>query len=149
MAMVGEKVINMPDSKVEQYLIDLMLTYQKIDSNLWLLDDEEHSLHGMAVMQAEPLVIVRVEVMDAPRNNLLEFYTKLLELNASDVIHGGYALENGKIILIGTLEYDTMDYGDFRATLDAFSLALTQHYPILSKYREKPATAGNAATAGA
>ena len=126
----------MADNKVEQYLIDLMFNYQQVDSNLWLVDDEEHSLQGAAIILAEPLVIIRVEVMDAPKDNCLELYTKLLELN-TDVIYGGYALENGKIILMGTLEYDNMDYNDFRAMLDAFSLALTQHYPILSKYREK------------
>ena len=76
--------------------------------------------------------------MDAPKNNLLELYTKLLELNSSDVIHGAYALDNKKIILLDTLNYDTMDYEDFRAILDSFSLALTEHYPILSKFRENP-----------
>jgi hypothetical protein len=126
----------MEENKIEQYLIDLMFTYQQVDSNLWLLDDAEHSLQGVAVMRADSLVIVRAEIMDIPKQNLLELYTKLLELNAADVLHGAYALENGKIILIDTLEYDTMDYGDFRATLDSFSLALIQHYPILSKYRD-------------
>ncbi|MDR1588312.1 MAG: YbjN domain-containing protein [Treponema sp.] len=124
------------ENKIEQYLIDLMYTYQQVEQNLWLIDDEEHSLRDVAVMLAEPLVIVRVAVMNAPRENPLEFYAKLLELNARDLVHGAYALEDGKVVLIDTLEYDTMDYGEFRATLDAFSLALTQHYPILSKYRK-------------
>ena len=114
-----------------------MLTYQPVAENLWLLDDAEHTLQGVVVMLAEPLVIIQAEIMDAPKQNLLELYTKLLELNAADILHGAYALENGKIVLIDTLEYDTMDYGDFRAALDSFSLALTQHYPVLSKYREK------------
>lgn len=127
----------MSDSKIEQYLIDLMFTYQQIDENLWLLDDEEHSLQGVAVMQAEPLVIVRAEIMDIPKDNLLELYKKLLELNATDMIHGAYALANGKIILVDSLIYNTMDFEEFRASLDSFSLALTQHYPILSKYRDK------------
>ena len=61
----------------------------------------------------------------------------MLELNASDIVHGAYALENKKIVLVDTLHYDTMDYEDFRAVLDSFSLALTEHYPILSKFREK------------
>ncbi|MDR2479972.1 MAG: YbjN domain-containing protein [Treponema sp.] len=129
----------MTESKIEQYLIELMLTYQQIGPNLWLLDDEERRLQGVAVMLAEPLVVVRAEVMDAPEHNQAELYTKLLELNAADVLHGAYALESGKIILIDTLEYATMDYEEFRATLDAFSLALTEHYPVLSKYREKAA----------
>ena len=128
----------MADSKIEQYLIDFMITYQQVDNNLWLLDDEEHSLQGVAVMQADPMVIIRAEIMNIPKNNLLELYTKLLELNASDIIHGAYALENKKIVLIDTLHYHTMDYEDFRAVLDSFSMALTEHYPILSKFREKP-----------
>jgi len=131
----------MAESKIEQYLIDLTLTYQQIDKNLWLLDDEEQALQGVVVMQAEPLVIIRAEIMDVPKNNILELYTKLLELNAADIIHGAYALEKDKIVLIDTLHYETMGYEDFRAALDSFSLALSDHYPILSKYREKSSSA--------
>jgi hypothetical protein len=131
----------MAESKIEQYLIDLMITYQQVDKNLWLLDDDERSLQGVAVMQAEPLVIIRAEIMDVPRNNVTELYAKLLELNASDVIHGAYAIDKNKIILLDTLQYEGMDNEDFRATLDSFSMALTDHYPILSKYREKAASA--------
>jgi len=127
----------MADSKIEQYLIDLMITHQQVEKNLWLLDDEERSLQGVAVMQADNVVIIEAEIMDVPKDNLLELFTKLLELNASDVIHGAYALENKKIVLIDTLHYDTMDYEDFRAVLDSFSLALIEHYPVLSKFREK------------
>ena len=124
----------MAENKIEQFLIDLRYTYQQVEKNLWLIDDEEHSLNGVAVAHTDTLVTFRVVVMDTPKENLLEFYTTLLELNA-DLIHGAYALSDGKILLIDTLEYDTMDFGDFRAVMDAFSLALTQHYPVLSKFR--------------
>ena len=129
----------MADNKIEQYLIDMMFTYQQVDKNLWLLEDEDHTLQGVAVAFAEPLVVIRAEIMDVPKNNLLELYTKLLELNATDVIHGAYALDlkNNKIILMNTLQYDTMDYEDFRSALESFSLALSEHYPILSKFRDK------------
>jgi len=127
----------MADSKIEQYLIDMMLTYQQIDNNLWLLDDEDNALQGVAVMQTDLLVTIRAEIMDVPKNNLLELYTTLLELNATDLIHGAYALDKKKIVLVDSLLFDTMDFEEFRASLDSFGLALTQHYPILSKYREK------------
>jgi hypothetical protein len=125
----------MAENKIEQYLIDLMFTYREVEKNLWYVDDEDHGLQGVAIMLAEPLVVFRVVVMDAPGEKRLELFTRLLELNASDMVHGAYALEGEKIVLIDTLEYETLDYGEFRATLDAFSLALTQHYPILSNYR--------------
>ena len=132
----------MADNKIDQFLIDLMYTYQQVEQNLWLIDDEEHSLNGVAIAHTDSLVTFRVVVMDDPKNKSLEFYSKLLELNA-DLIHGAYALVDGKILLIDTLEYDTMDFGDFRAVLDAFSLGLAQHYPVLSQFRVKPDTADN------
>jgi hypothetical protein len=129
----------MEKNKIEQYLIEMMLTYQEVSPNLWLIDDSEHNLTGIAVMYADPLVLFRVVVMDAPAIDRLELFTQLLRLNANDMFHGAYALEDEKIVLINTQDYATMDYGEFRSTLDAFSLALSQHYPILSKYRDKPA----------
>ena len=126
----------MAENKIEQYLIDLMYTYRQVEDNLWFIEDEEHSLSGVAVIFADPLVIFRVVVMDDPGKNSQEFYLKLLELNAKEMVHGAYAIEDGKVIIINTLEYDTMDYGEFRAVLDAFSLALTEHYPVLSKFRD-------------
>jgi hypothetical protein len=125
----------MAENKIEQYLINSMFTYSEVGPNMWLVDDEEHGLEGVAIMYSDPLVIFRTLIMDAPREKRLELFTKLLELNASDVVHGAYALENEKIVLIDTLEYDFLDYSEFRATLDAFSLAIAQHYPILSSYR--------------
>jgi hypothetical protein len=121
--------------KIEQYLIDLMLTYREIGQDIWLLEDPEHDLEGTVIMYNDPLVIFRVQVMEVPRDRRLELFTTLLELNASDMLHGAYALEKDKIVLIDTLEYDGMDFAEFRATLDSFGLALVQHYPILSPYR--------------
>jgi len=128
----------MTDNKIEQYLIDLKYSYREVKPKFWLLDDTEHNLEGMAVIHADPLVIVRVQVMDSPSLHRQEFYTKLLELNATDMIRGAYGLEGEKVVIIDTMEYETLDYVEFRATLDAISLSLTQHYPILSVYREKP-----------
>jgi len=127
------------ENKIEQYLIDMMLTYRQVDKKMWLLEDEDRTLQGVIVMQAESEVIIRTDIMNVPKNNQLELYTKLLELNATDIFHGAYALDsdNKKIILINTLHYDTMDYDDFRTSLEAFSLALATHYPVLIKYREK------------
>lgn len=125
----------MAENRIDEYLSGYR--YQKIEDNLWLLDDAEQDMPQVAIMYAPPLVICRTLVMEAPPERRPELFTKLLELNANDVVHGAYALEQNRIILIDTLEYDTMDYEEFMATLDSFSLALTQHYPILSQYRTK------------
>ena len=125
----------MAENKIEQFLIELKYSYREIKPNLWLLDDANHNLEGIAVMYADPLVIIRVQVMNVPSRKREEFYAKLLELNANEMIHGAYGLEGEKVVIIDTLEYKDLDYSEFRAALDAISLALTQHYPILSVYR--------------
>ena len=127
----------MAENKIEQYLIDLKYNYQEVKQNFWLLEDTDHDLEGIAILYSDPLVIIRVQVMNIPQQNKQDFFAKLLELNASEMIHGAYGLEGDKVVIIDTLEYESMDYTGFQAALDAISLALTQHFPILSVYREK------------
>jgi hypothetical protein len=122
-------------NKIKQYLIELKYSFRELEERLWLVDDPDHNLLNVAVMHDDPVVVFRVAVMEAPKVNRLEFFMKLLELNATDMLHGAYGLENGQVVLINALDYETMDFGEFRSTLDAFSLALDQHYPILSSYR--------------
>jgi hypothetical protein len=50
------------------------------------------------------------------------------------MIHGAYALEQNNVVLVDTLESETMDLEEFRASLEAIGLALAQHYPRLSQY---------------
>ena len=127
----------MAANKIEEFLINLMYTYREIEPNFWILEDPEHSLEDVAVIYADPLVIIRVQVMDAPKQRRLEFFTKLLELNASDLVQGSYGLDKEKVVLIDTHDYETLDYPEFKDILDAFSLSLTQHYPVLSEFRDK------------
>jgi hypothetical protein len=133
----------MAENKIEQYLIDLKYNYQELKPNFWLIDDSDHDLEGMVVMYADPLVVFRVQVMSVPGHNQEEFFFFFLELNASDMINCAYGLEGEKVVITGSLEYENLDYNEFRATADAISLALTQHYPILSVYRENTPTNRN------
>ena len=124
-------------AKVEGYMINLGLTFEELDENSWIINDEENGLERVAVICADPLLIVRVNVMDAPEERKEEFYEKLLTLNAADLVHGAYALENGKVMLVASLVLETLDIEEFQATLDAIGLALAQHYPIFSEYRNE------------
>jgi hypothetical protein len=125
------------NAKVEGYMINLGLTFEEIDENSWIINDEENGLEQVAVICADPLLIIRVNVMESPSVAKEEFYEKLLRLNAADLVHGAYALEESKVVLIDTLVLETLDIEEFQATLDAIGLALAQHYPVLSKYRNE------------
>lgn len=115
-------------------MINLSLTHEEVSENVWLINDSEKGLGNVLVFAQDSLVTIRAKVMETPPEHRPELYEELLRLNA-DMVHGAYAIEEDHIILFDTLEFDTMDYEEFQASLDAIGLALAQHYPILSKYR--------------
>jgi hypothetical protein len=123
--------------KIDGYLIKLGLSYRELAENTWIINDDEKGLENVVVIAEDPLVIIRVKVMDCPETNREEFYKMLLKLNAEDLIHGAYALEGTNVIVLDTLEGATMDVEEFQASLDAIGMALSQHYQVLSKYRKK------------
>ena len=122
-------------AKIEGFLLSLSLTYETVDDGTWVIDDEEKGLENVMVMLADPVVIIRVNVMAVPERQREEFFEQLLRLNESDMIHGAYALEGNEVILLNTLVGATLDLEEFQATLDAFGLALAQHFRTLAKYR--------------
>lgn len=121
--------------KLESYLIDLNVQYDQKEGNLWVISDDERSLQNVLVTIDDPVVTITVNVMEVPGNNKEQFYEKLLTLNATDMIHGAYAIEGDNVVLVDTLEGETMDLEELQASLEAIGLALTQHYPVLSEYR--------------
>jgi len=124
-------------SKVEEYLIDLGISYQEISKDAWLVEDESRGLPKMVVSCVDPIVVVRAYVMPVPAGRREELFTTLLRLNGTDFLHGAYALDGDEVVALDTLEYASMDKNDFRASLEAMAFALGQHYPILSQFAAK------------
>jgi hypothetical protein len=62
----------------------------------------------------------------------LALYRRLLELNANDLVHGSYGLEDGEVVISDTLELETLDFEEFRASLESLTLAVTSHGPELA-----------------
>ena len=122
--------------KVRSYLVDLGLSFEEVGEKTWLINDEEKGLKNLIVMVSEPVVILRIKVMELPAERRGELFERLLRLNAEDLLHGAYALEGDGVILVDTLELESMDLEELRASLEAIGLALVQHYKTLNPYRQ-------------
>lgn len=120
--------------KIEGYLINLGITFEEVAENTWLVNDSDKGIEQVFIIAALPVVIIRVKIMDQPDKADIEFYKELLRLNAADLVHGAYALDGNEVVLIDTLQYETMDQEELQASLDAIGMALAQHYPIISQY---------------
>ncbi len=124
-------------SKVEVFLIDLGISYQEVSKGAWLIEDEAKGLPKMVVSHTDPIVVLRANVMPVPAKKREELFSTLLRLNGSDFLHGAYALDGDEVVALDTLEYETMDKNELRASIEAMAFALSQHYPLLSQFAAK------------
>jgi hypothetical protein len=123
--------------KVEGSLVKLGLSFHEAAPGTWVVSHSEIGLETLIVQLAGSVVILRSQVMEVPSSGREKLFHELLRLNATDMVHGAYAVDGTTIVIIDTLEAETMDLEELQASIDAIGLALAQHYRSLSSYRTK------------
>ena len=123
--------------KIERYLVSLSLSFQAAAPGTWVVRDAEKGIENLLIVLSDPLVILRVNVMAMPASGREKLCEELLRLNATDMVHGAYAIDGSNVIILDTLEGETMDLEEFQASIDAIGLALAQHYRVLARYRAR------------
>ncbi|HEX2278488.1 MAG TPA: CesT family type III secretion system chaperone [Candidatus Tectomicrobia bacterium] len=117
---------------IEHYLIQIGYTYESVEAHMWVI----RNTANIVVTLEPPLVLFRMKLMELPNKRREEFFKLLLEINASDMIHGAYGIEDNNVVLIDTLQAENLDYNEFQATLEALMLSSTQDYQKLKAFRD-------------
>ena len=120
--------------KLESYLVKLELTFQDAGKNTWVVREPEKGLASLFILMADPLVVLCLTVMEVPKKGRGELFEELLRLNATDMVHGAYAVDGKNVVIVDTLEGDTLDVEELQASIEAISLAVVQHHRIHAKY---------------
>ncbi|HET7231118.1 MAG TPA: YbjN domain-containing protein [Longimicrobium sp.] len=120
---------------VESYLLRTGLDHEEIGEGMWLVAGGSA---GIVIHLSPPLLVFRMKVMDLPGDEPRcgQLFRRLLELNATDLIHAAYGLEEGDVILTESLEVENLDFNEFQATIDSFQMALASHMDALAEYRD-------------
>jgi len=86
-----------------------------------------------ALRVAPPIVALNVAIGPTPKEDAvqLKLFRKLLELNATDLMHAAYGIEDGQIVLSAALALDNLDINELDATLSDVDVALVTHTPEL------------------
>lgn len=132
--MAGSKVgpdrewIMVTRDDIESFLIRMGMDYQEVDEGMFVVRSRPDGAL-IVVHHSPPVLVVRLKVMDLPQDDsrLLPLFRTLLELNATDVVHGAYGIENGELILSDTLELETLDFVELQASLESVQLAAASH----------------------
>lgn len=121
---------------IESFLLRSELQFQEIEDGMWMAGGGDEG-PALVIHYSPPLLVFRLKVMDQPGDEsaCTRLFRRLLELNASDLMHAAYGLEEGDVILTETLEVENLDYNEFQATVDSFQMALASHLEELAPFR--------------
>ena len=113
-------------------------TVSEVQTNLWILKPGGELDFDVVVNYSPPVVLLRVKVMDAPKDagEMGTLARRLLELNATDLVHGSYGIEQDDIVMSEALELAHLDYEEFMAAYEGMTLALASHLRELGSFRE-------------
>lgn len=114
-------------------------SYREVEPSMWVMKPGGALDFDVVVNYSPPVVVLRVKVMDLPKDKtaLAELSRRLLELNASDLVHGSYGIEQNSnaIVLTEALELAHLDYEEFLAAYESMTLALASHLREIGSYR--------------
>jgi CesT_Tir_1 len=116
---------------IEHYFIQMEYPFESIEPDMWII----HDTANVVVTYEPPLVVFRIKLMEIPKDRREDFFKLLLELNATNMIHGAYGIEGDNVVLIDTLQSEYLDFNEFQASLDALLMASTQDYQKLNAFR--------------
>jgi hypothetical protein len=121
---------------IEGYLVRSGIPYDAIGEGMWVVHDEIDQVDNIVVTLSHPVVMFRVKLMDLPTGEAERSAVcrKLLELNASSMVAGAYALEGDAVVAVETLQSENLDFNEFQAAIDGLTLAITEHYESLREY---------------
>ena len=114
------------------------VSYTEVEPGLWRVRPGGALDFDVAITYAPPVVVLRANVMELPddagRCNALS--RRLLELNATDLLHGAYGIERDTVVLSEALELSHLDYEEFQASFESMTLALASHLRELATLRD-------------
>ena len=130
-----------PREEIQHFLDRLAsegASWSEVDPDIWVIKPGGEIDFDVVVNYAPPVVVLRVKVMELPKNSpeLIELYGRLLKWNANDLLHGSYGIQGDNIVLTEALELSHLDYEEFLASYESITLSLSSHLKELVAYRE-------------
>lgn len=114
-------------------------SYTELEPGMWSVHPAGAPDVQVVVHHVPPVVLVRVKVMELPADaaRRASLALRLLELNASDLVHGAYGVSGTDVLLTEALELSNLDYTEFLAAYESITLALASHARELAPYRQE------------
>ena len=113
-------------------------SYTEVEPGLWVVHPGGELDLTVVIHHSPPVVVLRVKVMSLPerKQDADGLFRRLLEMNATDLLHGSYGIQGGEVVLTEALELAHLDFEEFLASYESITLALASHLRELSTFKE-------------
>ena len=113
-------------------------SHSEVDPGLWIVRPSGPLDFDVVLTHNPPVLLMRVKVMPIPADpaEVAALSRRLLELNATDLLHGSYGIDADNIVLTEAMELEHLDYEEFLASYESLTLSLTTHMRELAAFRE-------------
>jgi hypothetical protein len=120
-------------------------SYKEVESGTWVVRPGGSLDFDLVVHYSPPVVIMRVKVIDLPKEpkDVAQLSRRLLEMNASDMVHGSYGIEQDAIVVTEALELSHLDYAEFLAAYESIALSLASHLREIGSFNSGSARTSN------
>ncbi len=114
------------------------VTHEEVETGLWTVRPGGALEFDVVVSYTPPVLLLRVKVMPLPADaaDVAALNRRLLELNATDLLHGSYGIDGENVVLTEALELSHLDYEEFLASYESMTLSLASHMRELASFRE-------------
>jgi hypothetical protein len=119
---------------IEIYLDDSGFPFEKVDDDLWRVESPDNNVDNIIISYADPIILFRINLMKVPQNNREAFYERLLSMNANEIPHGAFGLEEETVVLIDTLQLENLNRNELQASVDSLAFTVAQYYNELKSY---------------
>jgi len=118
---------------VESFLIRMGQPYEDLGNGMFVLHDDTRP-GDVAIKVQDPIIVFRAKVMELPNARREELYRTLLDMNAREMVHGAYGIEDDAIVMTEAMPLENLDYNEVQAVLDDFAMAMSKHLPRLRTF---------------
>ena len=126
---------------IERYIMASGINADEAAPSTWILHDESWGGAQVVVQHTDPLVIFRCKLFDVPELSTVQeaaLFRKMLQLNATDMVQGAYALEDSAVVVVEVLQAENLDENEFMAAVDSLTLAIVEHHDVLAALISTP-----------
>jgi len=119
---------------LEGHLTRLDRSFERVEGGDVYLVSTGRGQPPCALSISPPVLVAQVRVAPAPATDdagSARFMRRLLELNASGLLHAAFGIDGGQVLLTAALELQSLDINELEAVLADLDLALAEHVPGL------------------